>query len=58
MLLGKGANQRIKVVVFGLVLVTISSAFVVHSMRLPAVEPDVDMLEPGDIIFVDLYQGW
>jgi len=58
MLLGKGANQRIRVVVFGLVLVTISSAFVVHEMRLPAVEPDVDMLEPGDIIFVDLYQGW
>ena len=41
-----------------LIVVVLVSVFVVRDTALPAISPQVDLLQPGDILFVDLYKGW
>ena len=43
------------IVLIGIVL---CSAILVDRARLPSIDPGVVGLQPGDIIFVDIYQGW
>jgi len=46
------------VAIIALVVLVVSSALLVRQIRLPSVHPTEDMLQPGDIIFVELYKGW
>jgi uncharacterized protein YycO len=41
-----------------LIIMVLVSVFVVRNTSLPAISPAIDALQPGDIIFVDLYEGW
>ena len=41
-----------------MIIVVLVSVFVVRNTSLPAISPQVDVLQPGDSIFVDLYKGW
>jgi uncharacterized protein YycO len=45
-------------VIIALIILVIVSIFVVRNSSLPAISIQVDMLQPGDILFVDLYKGW
>jgi uncharacterized protein YycO len=47
-----------RVVIIALVVLVVCSALIVRQINLPSVKPSEDMLQPGDIIFVDLYKGW
>lgn len=47
-----------RVLIVGLLLVVTSSVVVVSRVTLPLPAVEANMLEPGDIFFVDLYRGW
>jgi uncharacterized protein YycO len=53
-----GAGFVPRLVTILLIVLIVSSVFVGRAIRLPSVQASKDMLEPGDIIFVDLYEGW
>lgn len=42
----------------GTIILVLVSVFVVRNASLPALSPQADILQPGDILFVDLYKGW
>jgi uncharacterized protein YycO len=48
-------SRAITIIVIVVVLVAV---FVVRNTSLPAISPQADILQPGDIFFVDLYKGW
>jgi len=48
----------VRFLVIALVVLVVCSAVLVRQIDLPSVQPSEDMLQPGDIIFVDLYKGW
>lgn len=49
---------KARLTTFVLIVVVLCTAFLVRQIRLPAIEPDVDILQPGDLIYVDLYRSW
>ncbi len=48
--------QRAVIVI--LLLAAVVSIVIVRNMSLPAVAVQEEMLQPGDILFVDIYKGW
>jgi len=48
-------SRSVTIVIIIMVLV---SVIVVRNLSLPAISPQVNALQQGDIIFVDLYKGW
>ena len=47
-----------RAVIVILLLTAVVSIAIVRNMSLPAVAVQEEMLQPGDILFVDLYKGW
>jgi len=47
-----------RAVIVILLLTAVVSIVVVRNMSLPAVAVQEEMLQPGDILFVDIYKGW
>jgi len=41
-----------------IIIMVLVSVIVVRDISLPAISPQVNALQQGDIIFVDLYKGW
>ena len=58
MLLGLKGNFVSRITTFLLLLIVVVSGFLVRNDSLAAVSPQTDELQPGDILFVDLYKGW
>jgi uncharacterized protein YycO len=54
----QGGKFRARCIIIALVLLVVASVLLVPRLRLASVQPNEDMLQPGDIIFVDLYKGW
>jgi uncharacterized protein YycO len=47
-----------RAIIVVLLLIVVASVVIVRKSSLPVVAVQEDMLEPGDILFVDLYKGW
>ena len=54
----RGGKFWARFLVIALAVLVVSSALLVRQIHLPSAQPSEDMLQAGDIIFVDLYKGW
>jgi uncharacterized protein YycO len=56
--LGHRGTFAARFLTIALLALVVGSVSVVPRLRFTSVQPNEDMLQPGDIIFVDLYKGW
>jgi len=56
--LSPSSNCVPRVIIVILLLTAVVSIVIVRNSSLPAVTVQEEMLQPGDILFVDIYKGW
>ena len=54
--INRGAIPKVAIAI--LLVFVLASAFVSRNYFSPPETPDLDVFQPGDILFVDLYKGW
>jgi len=57
-ILSPSSNFVPRAVIVILLLTAVVSIVIVRNMSLPALAVQEEMLQPGDILFVDIYKGW